>query len=197
MIYVVSGWQGTGTSMMMEALIAGGMKAVWDPEKDKRLNAHCCEMTGKLHNERYYEFEEPCYHEPGFFEQHDGKMLKVLFGGLIRLPQHMKYRIIYMRRPQEEVIKSIRRTLGPQVLGNAVSPAFDDLQDYMVAKIKRFPDMFESCDEIWYGDVLDDPLAVFSMLAHNGWPIDAKKAASIPDQRKQRHTSGEPLAAAI
>ena len=38
--------------------------------------------------------------------------------------------------------------------------------------------------EVHFDDIVGRPLDVFGALAHEGWPIDPKKAAKIPDPEK-------------
>src|SRR3990167_6193895 len=107
MIYIVSGWQRTGTSMMMEALIAGGMDAAWDEAKDKRLHDRYLRENGVVPNERYFEFEKDEYRKPGFPAAYDGKLIKALYGAIHSLNPALQYKVIYMRRPQQEIIQSL------------------------------------------------------------------------------------------
>src|SRR5690606_28529169 len=85
MIYVVSGYMRCGTSMMMEALQAGGLEAAYSERRDVEMNERWGE-PGYLPNERYFELDRHDYRRPDFAQAFDGKLVKCLFGGAIRLP---------------------------------------------------------------------------------------------------------------
>lgn len=186
MIYVVSGWQRTGTSMMMQALIAGGMDGAWDEEKDKRLADRYLRRNGTVPNEKYYEFEQKEYHEPGFPAKYAGKLIKALYGAIPKLNPSLQYRVIYMRRPQHQIVDSIVSSLGRPALGTTARPNFVAKQEKAVAWMKARPAQFLSVDEIWYQAMLDSPATVLQQLADNGWPIAIAKALAVPDKSKQR-----------
>ena len=58
--------------------------------------------------EGYWEWEEikSLKKNPRLIEQADGKVIKVISALLPQLPPHHKYRIIFMKRPVEEVVDS-------------------------------------------------------------------------------------------
>lgn len=186
MIYIVSGWQRTGTSMMMEALIAGGIDGAWDEAKDERLRAKYLRENGVVPNERYFEFEKAEYSKPGFPAAYDGKVIKALYGAIPKLNASLQYRVIYMRRPQQEIVSSIASSLGPRAVGNAGRTNFVSKQEQAVAWMQARPNQFLSVGEVWYREVLDSPEAVFQRLKEHGWPIDIAKASAIPKKEKQR-----------
>jgi hypothetical protein len=186
MIYVVSGWQRTGTSMMMQALIAGGMDAAWDEAKDQRLAANYRRRFGTQPNEKYYEFEKAEYDRPGFPAAHDGKLIKALYGAIPKLNAGLQYHVIYMRRPQHQIVESLVSSLGRGAVGNTGRGDFVTKQEKAIAWMQARPGQFLSVHEVWYQAVLDDPAAVFAQLKDAGWPIDVSKAAAVPDKAKQR-----------
>lgn len=197
MIYIVSGWQRTGTSMMMEALEAGGMNAAYSTEKDDLLAKKFQRMTGTVPNERYYELDKADYRKDGFPADFEGKLIKVLYGGIPKLNDGLQYRVIYMRRPQRDVCASLSYIWGQKGIGNAGRPNWEQRQEKAVAWMRDRPGQFLSVDEIWYDDVLKDPYGTFKRLALDGWPIDPVKAAAIPDKKTARHTTQEGLASAV
>jgi len=186
MIYIVSGWQRTGTSMMMEALIAGGMDAAWDEEKDKRLRDRYLRDNGTVPNQRYFEFEKQEYRKPGFPKEHEGKLIKALYGVISKLNDGLQYRVIYMRRPQAQIVESLHSSLGRAAVGNTGRQDFVAKQEKAIAWMRSKPGQFLSVDEIWYQNVLAGPAGVFLSLQKSGWPIDSAKAAAIPKKEKQR-----------
>lgn len=113
MITVVSGVPRSGTSLMMQMLSAGGMAVLTDDERAPDAS-----------NPRgYYELEwvKSLARDSGIVAQADGKVIKVVSSLLRFLPSEQEYRIIFMRRPLDEVIASQDRMLGR--LGKEVSPA--------------------------------------------------------------------------
>lgn len=180
MIYVVSGYMRSGTSMMMRCLEAGGLEAVYSRKRDADMNARWGDDSGYVPNDSYYELDAAAYSSPDFPMVYEGKLIKCLIGGLIRIPPS-EYRVIVMRRPAQEIALSLEAAFGdvpPQVeTGN-----FDGHMDRMVA-VLRDRRSFASVDEVWYADAIRDPRAVFSRL---GWPIDIDRAAAIPSRDKTR-----------
>ena len=176
----------SGTSMMMEALEAGGLKAVYSRERDKRLNDRWGELNEEvqyLPNERYFELSTDDYLSPKFPKAYEGKLIKCLVGGVLRLPPISQYKIIFMRREQSEIVRSLAAFFG-NVESAAESVSFNAQLDTAI-DILRDRRSVVSLHEIWYEDVLTDPLSVFSSL---DWPIDIEKAAAIPQTSKKRST---------
>lgn len=95
---LVSGLPRSGTSLMMQILRAGGMELMCDgirtPDSDNL--------------EGYWEWEEikSLPKNPRIIEQAAGKVVKIVSALLEHLPVRHNYRIIFMRRPVEEVIDS-------------------------------------------------------------------------------------------
>jgi hypothetical protein len=186
MIYLVSGFMRSGTSMCMEALEAGGLEAVYSADRDKRMNDKWGEADSPVPytpNDKFYELDADDYRKSDFPLCHEGKLVKCLWGGITRLPVG-EYRVVYMRRPRNEIRTSLIAFFGNSTpIVDALD--FDQLMERIVS-ILRDRASFKSVDEIWYGDVLADPLRVFRKLADHGWPIDADKAATIPEARRAR-----------
>ena len=106
---LVSGLPRSGTSLMMQILHAGGMEIMQDgirgADEDNR--------------EGYWEWEEikRLRKNPRIIEQAAGKIVKVVSALLESLPSQHSYRIIFMRRPIEEVVDSQWKMLANR--GNA------------------------------------------------------------------------------
>ena len=186
MIYLTSGFMRSGTSMMMEALEAGGLEAVYSGARDQRMNDRWGEPDAThpyVPNERYYELDNEDYRKPEFPKPYEGKLIKCLWGGITRLPVG-EYRVVFMRRPRNEI-----RTSLIAFFGNSMpvvdDPGFDANMDRVVS-ILRDRASFKSVDEVWYADVLAEPEKVFRSL---DWPIDPVKAASIPEARRARFSA--------
>lgn len=159
MLYIVSGVMRSGTSMMMESLIAGGLDAVYIPR------GGC------------YELATTDLYAPDFPRAFDGKLIKVLdfaLSHMVTMPNGI--RIVAMRRPLEDIQSSMMRFLGnrDKELREAVVtlPA-------KIAALRHREDVL-SLDEFWYDDVVQDPLAHFTLLQEHGWEINPVKCAQIP-----------------
>ena len=182
MIYIVSGFMRSGTSMMMKALEAGGMDAVYSRARDVNMNDRFGEAD-YVPNDSYYELDVDEYRRPDFPAPYDGRLVKCLCGGIERLPVG-EYRVVYMRRPADEIRLSMTAFFG-RPNAAAMRHHFDE-QMKQTADILRDRRSFVSVDEVWYADVIANPLAVFTRLAEIGWPIDPVKSAMVPDGGKVR-----------
>ena len=98
MITIVSGLPRSGTSVMMQMLVAGGMSAVSDGERQADTdNPH-----GYLEWERIKQLPN----DPGCIGEAEGKVVKVISRLLLSLPARHEYRVVFMQRPLPEVIAS-------------------------------------------------------------------------------------------
>jgi len=95
---IVSGLPRSGTSMMMRMLDEGGVPALTDHVRQADID----------NPKGYYEFEpvKRTKQDPSWLEDADGKVVKMVHLLLLDLPTTREYRVIFMRRRLEEVIKS-------------------------------------------------------------------------------------------
>jgi len=98
MITIVSGLPRSGTSLMMQMLVAGGMSALSDGE---RL-ADTDNPRGYLEWERIKQLPN----DPGCIAEAEGKVVKIISRLLLSLPAGHDYRVIFMQRPLAEVLAS-------------------------------------------------------------------------------------------
>jgi hypothetical protein len=168
---------------MMEALEAGGMEAVYSAQRDERMNKKWGDPDYKP-NTRYYELEAEDYQDASFPSAYEGKLIKCLWGGMLRLRPVTEYRVIFMRRDTKAIQHSLTAFFG-QPVEQAQNINFQRQLDNVVS-ILRDRRSVVSVHEVQYVDVVSNPLAVFEMLAREGWPIDPAKAAEIPQARKMR-----------
>jgi hypothetical protein len=154
-IYVVSGLPRSGTSMMMRMLEAGGIAPFTDGER-----------TADVDNpEGYYEFErvkdletDP---DKSWVRQARGRALKVISFLLRHLPDENHYRVVYMRRHLDEVLKSQDKMLDR--LGNpapggdleAMKEAYRN--DIVAARLWARKQPFMQMIEVHYADAVADP----------------------------------------
>jgi hypothetical protein len=98
MITIVSGLPRSGTSLMMQMLVAGGMTALTDGERA----ADTDNPRGYLEWERI----KTLPNDPGCIAEAEGKVVKVISRLLLSLPTSHEYRVIFMQRPLPEVLAS-------------------------------------------------------------------------------------------
>jgi hypothetical protein len=123
LITVVSGLPRSGTSLMMQMIVAGGLPPLTDGLR-----------TADENNPRgYFEWEpaKSLKQNPGAIAVGEGKVVKIISALLPLLPDDHEYRIVFMLRPLEEVIasqNSMLRRLGkevPRTSGQSVKAAFE------------------------------------------------------------------------
>ena len=116
MITIVSGLPRSGTSLMMQMLVAGGMTALSDGERQ----ADADNPRGYLEWERIKQLPN----DPTCIAEAEGKVVKVISRLLLSLPPGHEYRVIFMQRPLPEVLDSQDQMLRRRGRDNAgVEPA--------------------------------------------------------------------------
>jgi len=122
MITIVSGLPRSGTSLMMQMLVAGGLTALSDGER----RADTDNPKDYLEWERIKTLPK----DPNCIAEAEGKVVKCISQLLLSLPMNHDYRIIFMQRPlpevlasQEEMLKR-RGTHDPAVDSSIIKQAF-------------------------------------------------------------------------
>src|SRR3954470_1274126 len=98
MITIVSGLPRSGTSLMMQMLVAGGMIPLSDGERAADVD----NPRGYLEWERIKQLPN----DPGCIAEAEGKVVKVISRLLLALPSGHEYRVVFMQRPLPEVLAS-------------------------------------------------------------------------------------------
>jgi hypothetical protein len=98
MITIVSGLPRSGTSLMMQMLVAGGMTPLSDGERQ----ADPDNPRGYLEWERI----KTLPNDPACIAEAEGKVVKVISRLLLSLPAGYEYRAVFMQRPLAEVLAS-------------------------------------------------------------------------------------------
>ncbi len=95
---IVSGLPRSGTSMMMRMLDSGGIPALADNLR----------QADEDNPKGYYEFEpvKRTKQDASWLNGSEGKVVKMVHLLLLDLPKDREYRVVFMRRRLEEVIKS-------------------------------------------------------------------------------------------
>jgi len=178
MLYVVSGYMRTGTSMMMRALEAGGLNACYRQSRDVIKNRHGDEHydpnIGGL-----YELERKDYQKLLFPRVYDGKLIKALGMGVPSMsPMLNGISVIFMRRDAEEVRQSFNAFFSKRISYTNFDIGMEDI----ISKIENRKDV-RSLNVFWYRDVLKSPVCYFEKLINSGWPIDLEKAVAVVNSK--------------
>ncbi|HMK21125.1 MAG TPA: sulfotransferase domain-containing protein [Terriglobales bacterium] len=175
MITVVSGLPRSGTSLMMQMIVAGGMAPLTDGLR-----------TADENNPKgYYEWEpaKGLKQNPGAITAAEGKVVKIISALLPLLPDGHVCRIVFMMRPLEEVIasqNSMLRRMGKEVPNTSeasVRAAFEKrLRETgnLLAKRKNMTVL-----KVEHARVLADPMGQASMVAEflgTGLSVEAMAA---------------------
>jgi LPS sulfotransferase NodH len=153
-VTVVSGLPRSGTSMMMQMLAAGGIPPLTDevrkPDDDNPRG--------------YYEYEavKRTKTDPSWVDGAVGKVVKLVHLILRDLPDTQRYRVVFMRRNLDEVLKSqnimLERQgkstadLPPERVKELFATQIRELLDYM----RNRPQQFDFI-EINYNELMRDP----------------------------------------
>ncbi len=161
MITVVSGIPRSGTSLMMQMIAAGGMPVLTDGLRSADEN-----------NPRGYkewEAAKSLPQTPEIIAAAEGKVVKVISSLLFSLPKEHKYRVIFMRRPIEQIVTSQNRMLErlgqkvPDTPERAVTSAFNDHLKKIQKWLSEQPNIAVLYTE--YSAVLQNPRQEASKIA--------------------------------
>ena len=161
MITIVSGLPRSGTSLMMQMLVAGGMTPLTDSERQ----ADADNPRGYLEWERIKQLPK----DPGCISEGEGKVVKVISRLLLSLPPSHEYRVIFMQRPIAEVLASQDQMLrrrgtykegaNPAVIAAAFEKHLKEVYAWLDSRsnvrVVRLP----------YHDVLNQPAEVSRKLS--------------------------------
>lgn len=171
MITIVSGLPRSGTSLMMQMLVAGGMAALSDGER----KADTDNPKGYLEWERIKQLPK----DPSLIAEAEGKVVKVISQLILSLPDGHEYKIVFMQRPMPEVLKSqdemLKRRGTYEPGGN--SSAMGELFQRHLIEVNRFLSAKPNTKHfrIHYHRVLREPQAVAEeVVAFLGVPLDIK-----------------------
>lgn len=161
-ITVVSGLPRSGTSMMMQILAAGGVTPLTDGKRLPDVN----------NTKGYFELEQV---KKLSQSQHDwivdakGKSVKVVSTLLKYLPEEYDYRIIFMRRDEQDILASQHQmllNLGQPTTDIKADELIERYQKHLNAVIARTKQK-TNCNvlEIDYANTLSEPKETAEMLS--------------------------------
>jgi len=161
MITIVSELPRSGTSLMMQMLVAGGMTPLSDGER----RADEDNPRGYLEWERIKQLPK----DPACIAGAEGKVVKVISQLLLALPAGHEYRVIFMQRPMAEVLASqdqmLRRrgTYKEGADSAAIAAAFEKHLREVYAWMEGKPHV--KAIRVAYHEVLLDPRGVGGKVA--------------------------------
>ena len=188
-ITIVSGLPRSGTSLMMQLLVAGGREALTDAKRpsdeDNPLG--------------YFEFEKAIQlaKDVSWLAQARGKIVKIVAQLLPHLPANEHYQIIFMERDLAEVIASQKAMLARQNRRGAELNE-QKLRDTYTAQLQRVHAQLRRRSDVRilkvnYADLVADPVSSVSLIAEFlGEPFDRAAAAAAvrPELHRQKANIG-------
>lgn len=186
-IVVVSGLPRSGTSMAMKMLEAGGLSTVQDGIR----TADEDNPKGYYEDERVKDLHQDV--DRTWIRDSRGKAIKIISFLLTHLPEDNNYKIIFMRRPFEEVLASQAKMLQRRGETNETSDEqmIEVYKDHLwkVNRLLKRKPCFEVLD-VEYRSVLGSPRQEADrMTAFLGDSLDAEKMAAMVDANLYRNRS--------
>lgn len=182
-ITIVSGLPRSGTSMMMQMLVAGGIPALTDNER----------RPDEDNPRGYYEFEavKQVSKDASWLPAAEGKVVKMVYKLLYDLPADRAYRVVMMLRKLDEVVASqdvMLQRLGhpstglePDRLTEIYRSELDRTLDWL-----RHQPTFEVL-AVRYDDVFAQPERIVGELNEFlGGHLDTAAMLRIPDRSLHR-----------
>ena len=179
-IVVVSGLPRSGTSVMMQMLDKGGLNMMID-EKRK---------ADESNPKGYYEYEPvmSLHKDNSWLKESKGKAIKIVAPLLTYLNREYRYKIIFMKRDLDEVVKSQRKMTGkdesviPVNLYNTYKRQLEAVENWK----KNEPGV--ELIYINYKDVLENPNAsVENIEKFVGKKLDKEEMAKCVDKSLYRN----------
>lgn len=184
MITIVSGLPRSGTSLMMQMLVAGGMTPLSDDERA----ADADNPRGYLEWERIKQLPN----DPGCIAEAEGRVVKVISRLLLALPAGHEYRVIFMQRPLPEILASqdqMMRRRGTYKEGAnpaAMAAAFEKHLREVYAWVAGKP--YVKSMRVAYGDALKQPDEVCRQISEFlGKPLNLEGMTQAVDASLYRN----------
>lgn len=177
-VAIVSGLPRSGTSMMMRMIDEGGIPALTDNIRQADID----------NPKGYYEFEpvKRTKQDPSWLAEAPGKVVKMVHRLLLDLPKDREYRVVFMRRKLEEVIKSQNVMLEHK--GKTNQPLPDDkVLALFRQEIQQIGDYMKATPgfsylEIDYNQLLSDPAPCVERLdTFLGGGLDKARMLGVVD----------------
>jgi len=184
-VTVVAGLPRTGTSMMMQMLVAGGLPPLTDGKREADAdNPH-----------GYLEFEPATRlrDDQSWLPQAKGRVVKIVAQLLKHLPAEFHYRVVFMHRDLREVIASQQAMLarlgrqGGQLAPERLSAVLQGQVEQVAVWLRRRPNIRTL--HLDYAGVTEDPAGSAARLRTflgESLAVEKMVAAVRPELRRQR-----------
>lgn len=178
LLTVVTGLPRSGTSMAMQMLVAGGLPAFTDGQRE----------ADESNPRGYYEHDRvrSLATDPDWVPDADGHAVKVVAPLAVHLPQGARYDVILMERDVDEVLRSQSAMLGRSGEASAdaqvLRPAYQRFLDETLAWAERTPGV--RLLRVRHAAAIESPADVAAQLADfcsAPDPLDAHAMASAVD----------------
>jgi hypothetical protein len=176
-VYVVTGLPRSGTSLMMQMLLAGGLPVL----SDLRRQGDAFNPKG------YWEWEavKKLETNPQILSEAQGKAVKIISHFLPFLPISFTYKIIFMRRKTVQIVRSQNRMLQKEGMPptNLSDERLVEIFNRQLAKGKQELQRKEiPFHEVWYEHILQNPKrAAEGIVSFIGQPLDAEAMRLVVD----------------
>jgi len=179
-VYIVSGLPRSGTSMMMQMLQAGGLDILTDNVRSNDDN----------NPKGYMEFErvKKLAHDNSWIHEAEGKVVKVIAQLIQYLPNTYDYKIIFILREMNEVLKSQQKMLGKDtsVFPMGLAGIFQKQLEQSKIIISSLPNM--EVTYVNYTDIIEDPLEQAENLnSFLGLDLNTSEMANAVDKNLYRN----------
>lgn len=185
-IYVVSGLPRSGTSLMMRMMEAAGLDVVSDGER----------VADEDNPRGYYEYErvKKLPGDVAWLPECRGKAVKIISRLMLQLPDTERYRVIFMRRSIDEILRSQRKMLERR----AEDERFEDAEmkrnfilhlgevEAALSKRPELEPLFVSYNRLM--DAPDKQVARVAEFLGRADRVDAMKAVVEPGLYRQRQS---------
>ncbi len=149
--------------MMMSALRSGGMSLLVDDIRKADAN----------NPKGYYEFERVKKLPVGdtdWLKSAEGKAVKIISALLEYLPDEYNYRVIFMERKIDEILKSQKRMLARSGTNQGDTVSDEDMRRYFQAHLEEVQSLLEAREwlkviYVSYNEILHNPFGEFQRVA--------------------------------
>jgi len=181
---IVSGLPRSGTSMMMQMLVKGGIEALTDNIR----------VADEDNPKGYYEFEpvKKTKDDASWLTNASGKVVKMVHVLLMDLPDDHEYRVVMMRRHMDEIVKSQNIMLDRNQKGGGdmdpeiIKKVFSQQLDKVYQWVESHPN-FQML-EVWYNEMLKEPGPIIEKIdAFVGGGLDREAMGAVVDPTLYRN----------
>jgi predicted AlkP superfamily phosphohydrolase/phosphomutase/tetratricopeptide (TPR) repeat protein len=179
-IVVVSGLPRSGTSLMMQMLDKGGLESLVDGKRE----------ADESNPKGYYEYEPvmALHKDNSWLDKAQNKSVKIVAPLLTHLDMQFRYKIIFMKRDLNEIIKSQRKMVGKDP--NTIPVKLYNSYRQQLEFTENWKEKEPGIELIYvdYKDVLNDPeSAIEKVRSFIGLDMDEEAMASCIDRSLYRN----------